>query len=47
MKKWNRQWKLHQIEKINPDGDDLFDIVFLIENFRDWAPAFAGENMTR
>ena len=28
MKKWNRQWKLREIEELNPDWDDLFDSLF-------------------
>ena len=24
LKKWNRQWKIELIEKINPDWDDLY-----------------------
>ena len=25
MKKWNRQWKLREIEDLNPEWDDLFE----------------------
>ena len=28
MKKWNRQWKLREIEEMNPDWDDLFESLF-------------------
>jgi len=28
MKKWNRQWKLREIETMNPDWDDLFESLF-------------------
>ena len=28
MKKWNRLWKLSEIEKMNPDWDDLFESLF-------------------
>jgi len=28
MKKWNRQWMLSEIEKMNPDWDDLFESLF-------------------
>ncbi len=28
MKKWNRQWKLSEIERMNPDWDDLFESLF-------------------
>jgi putative endonuclease len=28
MKKWNRQWKLREIEEMNPDWDDLFESMF-------------------
>ena len=28
IKKWNRQWKLSEIEKMNPDWDDLFESLF-------------------
>ena len=28
MKKWNRQWKLSEIEAKNPGWDDLFDTLF-------------------
>ena len=28
MKKWNRQWKLREIETMNPSWDDLFDSLF-------------------
>ena len=28
MKKWNRQWKLAEIERMNPDWDDLFESLF-------------------
>ncbi len=27
MKKWNRQWKLREIEALNPDWDDLFKSI--------------------
>lgn len=27
MKKWNRQWKLREIELMNPDWDDLFESI--------------------
>ena len=27
MKKWNRIWKLDEIEKMNPDWDDLFESI--------------------
>ena len=25
LKKWNRQWKIELIEKVNPDWDDLYE----------------------
>jgi putative endonuclease len=28
MKKWKRQWKLSEIETMNPDWDDLFESLF-------------------
>ena len=28
MKKWKRQWKLREIETMNPDWDDLFQSLF-------------------
>lgn len=28
MKKWNRQWKLTEIERMNPGWDDLFESLF-------------------
>ena len=28
LKKWNRQWKLSEIERMNPDWDDLFESLF-------------------
>lgn len=28
MKKWKRQWKLREIETMNPDWDDLFESLF-------------------
>ncbi len=28
LKKWNRQWKLREIETMNPDWDDLFESLF-------------------
>ena len=28
IKKWNRQWKLSEIKKMNPDWDDLFESLF-------------------
>lgn len=28
MKKWNRRWKLSEIEAKNPGWDDLFETVF-------------------
>ena len=28
MKKWKRQWKLGEIEAMNPDWEDLFDALF-------------------
>ncbi|WP_151955687.1 GIY-YIG nuclease family protein [Sphingomonas sp. EC-HK361] len=28
MKKWNRQWKLTEIERMNPGWDDLFELLF-------------------
>ncbi len=28
MKKWNRQWKLSEIERVNPDWNDLFESLF-------------------
>ena len=28
MKKWKRQWKLREIEAMNPDWDDLFESLF-------------------
>ena len=28
IKKWNRQWKLSEVEKMNPDWDDLFESLF-------------------
>ena len=27
LKKWNREWKIEQIEKANPDWDDLFETI--------------------
>jgi len=27
MKKWNRQWKLSEIERMNPDWHDLYDTI--------------------
>ena len=27
MKKWNRLWKLSEIEKLNPDWNDLFETI--------------------
>ncbi len=27
MKKWNRLWKLTEIEKLNPDWNDLFETI--------------------
>ena len=27
MKKWNRLWKLGEIEKMNPDWNDLFESI--------------------
>ena len=27
MKKWNRRWKLTEIEKMNPDWNDLFELL--------------------
>ena len=27
LKKWNRQWKLAEIERMNPDWDDLFETL--------------------
>ena len=27
MKKWNRQWKLREIEGMNPEWNDLFDTL--------------------
>ena len=27
MKKWKRQWKLREIETMNPDWDDLFEAL--------------------
>jgi putative endonuclease len=28
MKKWNRLWKLSEVERMNPGWDDLFDSLF-------------------
>ena len=28
MKKWKRQWKLREIEEMNPGWDDLFESLF-------------------
>ncbi len=28
LKKWNRLWKLAEIEKLNPGWDDLFESLF-------------------
>jgi putative endonuclease len=28
MKKWKRLWKLSQIEKMNPEWDDLYESLF-------------------
>ncbi len=28
MKKWNRQWKLSEIKRMNPDWNDLFESLF-------------------
>lgn len=28
MKKWKRQWKLREIETMNPDWEDLFESLF-------------------
>ena len=28
IKKWNRIWKLRQIEEVNPEWNDLFDSLF-------------------
>ncbi|WP_010160546.1 GIY-YIG nuclease family protein [Sphingomonas sp. PAMC 26617] len=28
LKKWNRQWKLSEIERMNPDWNDLFESLF-------------------
>jgi putative endonuclease len=28
MKKWNRQWKLSEIERMNPGWNDLFESLF-------------------
>ncbi len=28
IKKWNRQWKLREIETMNPGWDDLFESLF-------------------
>jgi len=28
MKKWNRRWKLSEIERMNPDWNDLFESLF-------------------
>ena len=28
MKKWNRQWKLSEIERMNPDWNALFESLF-------------------
>ena len=28
MKKWNRRWKLTEIERMNPGWDDLFESLF-------------------
>ncbi|KQM73674.1 GIY-YIG nuclease family protein [Sphingomonas sp. Leaf20] len=28
MKKWDRQWKLSEIERMNPDWNDLFESLF-------------------
>jgi len=28
MKNWNRQWKLSEIERMNPDWNDLFESLF-------------------
>ena len=25
LKKWNRQWKIDLLEKVNPDWDDLYE----------------------
>lgn len=30
MKKWNRQWKLRLIRKLNPDWRDLYDELTLL-----------------
>ena len=27
MKKWNRAWKIEVIEQVNPDWDDLFEMI--------------------
>lgn len=27
LKKWNREWKMRVIEKMNPDWQDLFDVI--------------------
>lgn len=27
MKKWKRQWKLRMIRKVNPNWDDLWDLI--------------------
>ncbi|HEU5483042.1 MAG TPA: GIY-YIG nuclease family protein [Sphingomicrobium sp.] len=27
IKKWNRAWKIEQIERANPDWDDLFETI--------------------
>lgn len=27
LKKWNREWKMRVIEKMNPDWQDLFEVI--------------------
>ncbi len=38
IKKWKRRWKLKLIEKHNPEGDDLYEVL----SEKDWIPASAG-----
>ncbi|HYA13660.1 MAG TPA: GIY-YIG nuclease family protein [Syntrophales bacterium] len=29
IKKWNRQWKLNLVERVNPEWDDLYETICL------------------
>ena len=38
MKKWNRDWKIELIEKVNPEWKDLYCNLYTIKKF----PTFVG-----